>query len=439
MNLKPFFTVLFLLVCGHTVFSQETDSFVIKDLNTISVYQTILISTDKNIMIPNVGKDSPYYYNTLFLKSLCEFKKGSYWTGYWDLKKVYNHSSQNFAKHPEDTLSGLLTGIISTSIGIIPQEYKWIMRFIGFPELTYENHETLIENAKKSTNPFIQFEAFSSELFLDVYIKKEYDKEKIDLYEKKYGKLYQGKIVLSWVYDRIKEYKLNINILNSFTKEEKKHYDYYNYLLGTAHFYLNHYKSASLSFNNYLKATDSDYIKTTKYRLFLIDWLSTELSEEEINIKLKDIIKSGDEKLYLDKYAQSFALSSSLPDKKLMYARMLYDGKEYNASDSVLMQINPKDFSRKDKLEYNYRYARVKEALNDTTLAIKYYLNVIDYGGTKPKRYFTANAALQLGILYEGLNDKEKAIFYYKKAYSYPKHSYKNSIDAEAKRRLKTL
>ena len=162
-------------------------------------------------------------------------------------------------------------------------------------------------------------------------------------------------------------------------------------------------------------------------------------SSKLLDQKRTDIIESGNKKLYLDKYANSFALSSPLPDKDLMYARILYDGKKYSPSDSILNEINVKDFSRKDKLEYNYRYARVKEALNDTTLAIKYYLNVIDYGGTKPKRYFTANAALHLGILYEGLNETDKAIFYYKKAYSYPKHSYKNSIDAEAKRRLKAL
>ncbi|WP_044203725.1 tetratricopeptide repeat protein [Flammeovirga sp. OC4] len=439
MNFRPFFTVLFVFVCDIAVYSQTIDPLLTEDLKTISIYQENLTSTKKVHVIPNVSKDNKYYYNSLFVKSLCEFKSGSYWSGYWDLKKVYSHAQQNYSHNQSDTLNGLLIGIISTTINIIPQEYKWLMRFVGFPNLSHQNPERLIENAKNSTNPFIEFEAYSSDLFLDVYIRKDYKKQKIELYQKKYGQLYEGKIVLSWVYDRIKEYESNINILQSFTSVERNNYEYFYYLLGTSHFYLNRYKNAKNYFDAYLNITESDYIKTTKYRLFLIDWLTKDLSEEEVIDKLKDISKSGEDQLYLDKYAQSFAQSSDLPNKDLMYARVLYDGKKYNASDSILYHMNPEEFSRKDKLEYNYRYARVKEALNDTTLAIKYYLNVIDYGGSKPKRYFTANAALQLGILYEGLNDIEKATFYYKKAYSYPKHSYKNSIDAEAKRRLNTL
>ncbi|KXX68791.1 tetratricopeptide repeat protein [Flammeovirga sp. SJP92] len=439
MNFRPFFTVLFLFVCDITVYSQEVDPLLVEDLKTISPYQKLLTSAKKNDPIPNIPKDNKYFHNTLFVKSLCEFKKGSYWSGYWDLKKVYNQSYQKYTADKNDTLSGLLIGIISTSINIIPQEYQWLMRLVGFPDLAYQNPEKLIEKAKESQHPFIQFEAYTSDLFLDVYIRKEYDNQKIENYKTRYGNLYEGKIVLSWVYDRIKEYKLNINILNSFSSLEKSNYEYYHYLLGTSHFYLNSYDEARDNFHQYLSITTSDYIKTTKYRLFLMNWLTQDLSKNQIEAQLKDITKSGSENLYLDKYAQSFALSGTLPDKELMLARVLYDGKKYDASDSVLNLIKTEEFSRKDKLEYNYRYARVKEALNDTTLAIKYYLNVIDYGGAKPKRYFTANAALHLGILYEGLNDTEKATFYYKKAYSYPKHSYKNSIDAEAKRRLKDL
>ena len=65
---------------------------------------------------------------------------------------------------------------------------------------------------------------------------------------KKYSHLFEGKIVLSWIYDKIKAYQLNINTLNSFNKKEKDIYDYHDYLLGTAYFYTNQYSQSKKTF-----------------------------------------------------------------------------------------------------------------------------------------------------------------------------------------------
>src|SRR5690606_12598596 len=92
----------------------------------------------------------------------------------------------------------------------------------------------------------------------------------------------------------------------------------------------------------------------------------------------------------------------------------------------------------KDKLELYYRKARIYQGLGQEDSAIVFYKQTINFSGTLPY-YFAPNAALQLGYLALDRNDKTAAKSYFKKALSYPKHEYKNSIDSKAKIALSTL
>lgn len=438
--MKNFF-ILILILINQSVFPQTSDNNSIGEMESISLYKDILISSSSKSSIPPilVKKSDKYYNNLLLLKSLCEFKNASYWNGYWDLKKAYNSSLRIYKNDNKDVLNGLILSIISATIKVIPQEYQWIMKLIGFSPIKEYDTTILIEDAKLSQNELVRFEAYTAELLIDVYLNQKNYNKKIQKYESLYSNSFEGKLILSWIYDKLKYYKLNISNLTSFTQNQSKAYDYYYYLLGSAYFYTNQYEKAELNLTKFTSISKSDYLKTSKYELFLINWMIKNKNSVYLDSLKQEIINKGTNNLYLDRHAESFALKKHLPNKDLMLARIFFDSKQFIKSDSLMIEIDINTIPLKDKLEYNYRYARVKQALNDTTLAIKYYLNVIDYGGTKPKEYFTANSALNLGKLYQGLGNNQKASFFYKKAYSYPKHTYKNSIDSEAKRRLNSL
>jgi hypothetical protein len=59
--------------------------------------------------------------------------------------------------------------------------------------------------------------------------------------------------------------------------------------------------------------------------------------------------------------------------------------------------------------------------------------------GAKSTRYFAANAALQLGILYERMGEKEKARSAFLACSSFKNTEYRDSINQKAKAGLNRL
>ncbi|HEY0669779.1 MAG TPA: tetratricopeptide repeat protein, partial [Sphingobacteriaceae bacterium] len=59
--------------------------------------------------------------------------------------------------------------------------------------------------------------------------------------------------------------------------------------------------------------------------------------------------------------------------------------------------------------------------------------------GKSTAYYYAANAALNIGMIYEARNDKTKASVYYKQAIAMKDHEYENSIETKAKDGLKRL
>jgi tetratricopeptide (TPR) repeat protein len=90
------------------------------------------------------------------------------------------------------------------------------------------------------------------------------------------------------------------------------------------------------------------------------------------------------------------------------------------------------------QLEYLYRIGRVYHESGKTSEAIRFYKLTIDKGEDKPW-YFAANAALQLGLIYENLKNKDIARIYYQKSLSMNPIEYKNSIAQKAQAGLSRL
>lgn len=146
--------------------------------------------------------------------------------------------------------------------------------------------------------------------------------------------------------------------------------------------------------------------------------------------------KTGRDVAEPDRYAVAQLKEDQFPNSKLLKARLYTDGGYYIEAETVLKSVKESDLkTEKERVEYNYRKARLADKMGDLKTAKTYYLRTLSQSGTNPW-YFAPNSALQLGYIARTRNDKVNAKKYFELALSFQKHAYKNSIDSKAKSAL---
>ncbi|NLR92387.1 tetratricopeptide repeat protein [Flammeovirga agarivorans] len=418
----------------------STHQSITYDENYLYPYLKVLLSPNENYPLPKVISESEYSENELIIRGLCEMKNTQYWSAFWDLKKAYHNSLKSLEENELDTLKRLNVGMISVALEVVPNEYHWLRNFLGFSPIDPKLSRDLISDAKKSKDRITKFQAYTSELLINTYFLKNYELANSLLidYENNFKDSAIAQCAIAWVNYKLRKPKKTIYFLNKIDIKKNQWFGYYNYLKGSSYYYLTNFDSANVYFNKYLSKTEKDYTKDIYYKKLISYWLVNNTTDSVQYFK-EMVINKGTALISVDKYAISFVKKDELPNADIMFSRILFDGGNYNESIKKLKGINIDSLNHLNQLEFYYRFGRAKQELNDTTFAINAYLKVLELGGSKPKEYYPANASLNLGHLYEGLNEDEQARFFYKKAISYPKHPYKNSIDSESKRRLKAL
>ena len=140
-----------------------------------------------------------------------------------------------------------------------------------------------------------------------------------------------------------------------------------------------------------------------------------------------------------DKKALKDAKNAVLPNLALLRARLYCDGGYFTKAKAYLSVYTEKMFKTPlEKLEYNYRFGRIYDKLDDTPNAILYYTKTIETGKESPA-YFACNAALQLGLLYENTKSFAQARAYYNLCLSISPSDYKDSLHQKAKAGLQRL
>ncbi|AZQ62022.1 tetratricopeptide repeat protein [Flammeovirga pectinis] len=434
--LQIIFVSIFIQCINQEVFGQNS---IDNQIEYYTPYLKKLLSPPLPKPLPNISKDSENINNILLVKGLVEVKEHSFWNAFWTLKKSYTSAYKNYLNNEKDTANTLVVGIIATTLDVIPSDYHWIRNLLGFTP-PIDSPEELIKKGKKSSDSFLRFEAYTAELLLNAFIYKNQDKVNnlAKIYAQFYAQYDVGKCVLAWSYFKNHEPELAYFYVSNMSNKSTNWFGYREYLSGSSAFYAQKNNLSKIHFYSYLNQYSSDYVKSIYYQLYLMSWFNT-TDKNNLDALRKKIIDEGTLNLNVDKYAYTFAAKNTRNNKRIYHSRILFDGGQYEASIRTLIDIDSRNLNINDKLEYNYRFARSKHALKDTSLAIKYYLTVLELAGDKPKEYYPANSALNLGKLYESKGDMTNAEIYYNKAKSYPKHTYKNSIDSEAKRRLNSL
>jgi tetratricopeptide (TPR) repeat protein len=118
----------------------------------------------------------------------------------------------------------------------------------------------------------------------------------------------------------------------------------------------------------------------------------------------------------------------------------LFDGGYYEKALAAITSSKTTGFLKnsKDTLEFSYRIGRIYHEWGKTETAIPFYLKTIENGSESPY-YFAANAALQLGMIFEQKADYIKSAEYYELAQSMKNKEYRNSINQKAKAGLNRI
>ncbi len=147
----------------------------------------------------------------------------------------------------------------------------------------------------------------------------------------------------------------------------------------------------------------------------------------------KWVLSKGNTISDADNQAFREAKTGQYPHPLLLKARLLNDGGYNMEALAMLAGKTTTDFLKaEEKLEFNYRIARIYDDLGRYNDAIAAYGVAIRLG-SKSKEYYASRAALQTGLIYEQQGDPDKAINYFQQCINMDNHDYKNSIDQKAK------
>jgi tetratricopeptide (TPR) repeat protein len=198
------------------------------------------------------------------------------------------------------------------------------------------------------------------------------------------------------------------------------------------------YDLARAAYNDFLRIyKGKNYVRDAWYKKGICSWLIGNQAEAHRDHAVARSI--GEENTEADKYASRALMEESLPPVGLIRLRYLTDGGYYQEAQTLLNSINADGYqSEKNKVELHYRSARLYHKLNDLEKAIFLYSRTVEASGDS-EWYFAPNACLQLGYIAMEQNRSSAAREYFKRALTYKRHEYKNSIDSKARSALDQL
>jgi len=357
----------------------------------------------------------------------------------WAIRTAYNQTEECLEKYPDFIPIKKTSGVIQVMIGSVPDKYTWFMSLLGMKGSVATGQEQLqaLRNSQSSLNT----EATILYFTIKGLINQQHE-------EATNGIL---KALEDQPYNRLTLF-LGVNMLMKNSQSEKalqlirtldEHPQglpmyYIDYLRGEILLQKGEYANAINAYKKFITHYKSEnFKKDSYYKIALCNWLQNKKEEAYKNFEIAK--KTGKEVAEPDRYA-SFQLKENIfPNTKLLKARLYTDGGYYQDAFLTLKTIDEVGLkTAKEKVEFNYRKARLADKMGDQFTAKLYYSRTVTLTGSSPW-YFAPNAALQLGYIAKTNNDIPTARKYFELALSYKNHAYKNSIDSKAKSALDRL
>ncbi len=432
----------------------EPDNLIVYHIEDYVDFFKIFITEDKALFkqleknknrrlrkIRSGDKNSPYYlYSQAEINlhwALLRIKFGEYLSAFNEVSDAYQLLKKNQSKFPNFVANKKSLGILHSIVGTVPDKYRWGVKLIGkidgsIPQgkqeiesvLAYaENHDFIFREETEIMYAFLLLHLSNQgELAWEVISNSRIDPEKNPL-----GCFVQANIALHAGKSKEAEAILRKRPYG------KEFFDlpYLYYMSGLTKLYRLD-ASAEADFLRFLKyQKGASYIKEAYQKLAWNALIHGDVAQYETYMNLCKI--KGNKRQEGDQAAYDDAMRHEIPDVRLLKARMLFDGGYYQKAHELLGKLSLDDFAYKDlRLEYLYRSARVSQKLGWYTEAIVRYLDVLERQN-QTDSYYPCNAALQIGIIYEGLGNIPKAREYFKKTLKIKPKDYRTALHGKAK------
>lgn len=407
-----------------------------------SEYAKFKLRIEDRITLLEAGEQSsPFYKFSLSVvyiqKALIEIKFVENWRAGWDIKKSYQLIKENKKTFPTFAPNDLLLGTLQAITATIPKGYSFLASIFGMSGSMSEGIK-MIEGFVNSSDPYAKLMNSESTLvycYLLFYLQNKHAEVFALIKNKKLDVV--NNLSLAYMASNLAINDKQVDYAKSIIQNRNKSLDYiqihvWDYQLGHIKLYHLETQEAANYFETYLANFKGNfYVKDTYLKLSWCYYLQGNMAAAEA--AKNNVIKKGTLNTDADKQALQEAKSSVWPNITLLKARLQNDGGYNHDALQILMSKGFASFTKEeDRLQYNYRLARINDDLHNDPEAIKYYLATVETGFSR-KEYFAARSALQLGEIYERQNKKALALSYYQKCLDMKDHEYKNSLDQKAK------
>ena len=426
-------------------------SFIEEEEASFKEYTTAMAVRKKRI--EQESSDSPYYKYCMATMDMqvafTRMKFGEYIKAAAEINRAYRLLEKNNHEFPDFIPQKLSLGMLHTLIGSIPDKYDWIRKATGLKGSVnggiQEMQQVFDISQSNSKWKYLQNETLFllSLTSINLAADKSFSEKILNWYNKDEGMdLVRENPLMAYCKANLC-FKRGLNDqgiqILTFRPTGPKffHFHYLDYLLGVAK--LNRLDNDAWAYliNFTANFKGKNFIRAAYQRIawnYLINGDMKKYFEYMNRIPL-----TGDITTDSDKKALSDFKSGEVPDTHLLKAQLLFDGGYYNrALDELAAYNQSSGKTEHHSLEYLYRLGRVYHESGKLTEALRYYNLTIEKGEDKPW-YFAANAALQIGIIYENMKKYDLARTFYKKSLSMNPTEYKNSISQKAEAGLSRI
>lgn len=382
-------------------------------------------------------------YKTFYLAELhlqhafVNLKMGNQWTAAWDLRKTYKLIKSNIQKHPHFIPNYKSMGLLHVMVGSIPEKHQWFINLLGMQGSVTTGVEE-IKRVAQSDNLFALEAKVISDM-LDAYVLNKADRAVRNFKETVSD--HPDNLLFAYLHISMliknSQGSAAIQQLKAAQQLQKKdHYENFNmlnYLAGEIYIQKGEY---ALSRNYYQAFIDhskgQNLIKDAYYKIFLTYWLTG--NEQQSLQAYEEAQVNGNTLVEADKHAERILEQKEFPNPVIMKVRLYTDGGFYDEA-KALINSDPKFDYKKERVEFDYRKARLYHKQGDLDSAITYYAMVINATDDEPW-YWAPNSCLQLGYIYHTKGDISLARYYFNEVLGYRNHEYKGSLDNKAKTAL---
>ncbi|MCI0751755.1 MAG: tetratricopeptide repeat protein [Flammeovirgaceae bacterium] len=357
----------------------------------------------------------------------------------WNVRQAYITAQECRKSFPKFVPIKKTIGLLDIMIGSVPEKYTWILDLLSMKGSVERGLKELEEIQLQS--PSLTTEATLLSCLAQGFLLQQ-TQQALDELERNSTILSENRLALflsAVLAAKNSDGEKSLAYLNQLESKTSGTPIYYlHYLKGESLLHKGDYDQAIDAYRTFVKLYPGEnYLKDAFYKMGICYWLKGDAGQSLTF--LTKARNSGNESTEADKHAARSLTENTISNPILLKIRYATDGGYYEIAKDLIQETSTGEFLiLKDQVEFNYRKARFFHKTNQLSEAKQLYLESIKLSAENPW-YFAPNACLQLGYIYEAEKKNSEAKIYFKKALSYKRHEYKNSIDSKAKSALEKL